>query len=61
MTVYHVNNEMLWLQNIITKYITGLFSQLFAVEENEISKWGISISQLWDIYIKRSVRSKNKM
>ena len=34
---------------MVTKYPRGLFSQMLAVEDGEMSQIGISIIQLWDI------------
>ena len=43
---------------MVTKYPPGLFSQLFAVEDGEMSQTGISITQLRDIYLNRFVHTK---
>ena len=40
------------------KYPLGLFSQLLAVEDGEMSQTGISITQLRDIYFNRFVHNK---
>ena len=41
-----------------TKYPSGLFSQMSAVEDGEMSQTGISITQLRDIYFIRFVHNK---
>ena len=43
---------------MVTKYPPGLSSQLFAVEDGEMSQTGISITQLRDIYLNRFVHTK---
>ena len=43
---------------MVTKYPPGLFSQLLAVEDGEMSQTGISITQLRDIYFNRFVHNK---
>ena len=44
---------------MVTK-ISGLFGQLLAVEDGEMSQTGIFITQLWDIYFNRFVHNNNK-
>ena len=43
---------------MVTKYPPGLFSQLLAVEDGEMSQTGISITQLRDIYFNRFFHNK---
>ena len=43
---------------MVTKYPPGLFSQLLAVEDVDLSRTGISITQLQDIYFNRFVHNK---
>ena len=43
---------------MVTKYPPGLFSQLLAVEDGEMSQTGIFIAQLQDIYFNRFVHNK---
>ena len=43
---------------MVTKYSPGLFSQLLAVEDGEMSQTRISITQLRDIYFNRFVHNK---
>ena len=43
---------------MVTQYPPWLFSQLLAVEDDEISQTGISITQLRDIYINTFVHNK---
>ena len=41
-----------------TKHHPGLFSQLLAVQDGEMSQKGIYITQLWNIYFNRFVHNK---
>ena len=43
---------------MVTQYPPWLFSQLLAVEDDEISQTEISITQLRDIYINTFVHNK---
>ena len=45
---------------MVTKYPPGLFSQLLAVEDGEMSQTGIPITQLWNIYFNRFVHNNKK-
>ena len=43
---------------MFTKYRPGLFTQMLAVEDGEMSQIWISITQLRDIYLNRVVHNK---
>ena len=45
---------------MVTKYPPGLFAQLLAVEDGEMSQTRISITQLRDINFNRFVHDSNK-
>ena len=42
------------------KHHPGLFSQLLAVQDGELSQTGIYITQLWEIYFNRFVHNNKK-
>ena len=55
MTINYVNSETL----MVTKYPSVLFSNMLAVEDNEMSHIRNPITQLRDVYIKWVLHNKN--
>ena len=45
---------------MVTKYPPGLFAQLLAVEDGEMSQTGISLTQLQNIYFNRFLHNNKK-